>query len=397
MLELDVALQFLSKAARIPASTRSQPLSECLGKILAADLVAEMDVPGFDNSAMDGYALHVGDFTAPAETYPLVGRVAAGETAAKLDYAMAVRIFTGAPVPAGANAIVMQEDCTVEGNSVRVDGRIKAGMNIRRRGEDIASSSVVLTAGSRITPQAMALAASIGASHLTVYAPLRVALLSTGSELVEPGHALDAAKIYNSNRYALRGLLQMLGCELSDYGIVEDSLETTLMTLKQAAAHHDVVISSGGVSVGEEDHVKAALQQLGTLDLWKINIKPGKPFALGRIGEADFIGLPGNPVSCFVTFLLLACPFLRQRQGERDVAPVRLRLPAAFEWAKADKRRNFLRARLNAEGAVELFPHQGSGVMTSLVWSHGLVEIAPGQTVSVGTDVSYLPLAQFMA
>lgn len=396
MLDLAIALEKLLAAARLPSITEDLPLAHALGRVLAEDVIATLDVPGFDNSAMDGYALHVADFQALPPAFTISGRIAAGEVGAALGPGEAARIFTGAPIPPGANAVVMQEVCTTESNLLTVDGPIKPGMNIRLRGEDIASGRTVLAAGSRLTPQALGLAASIGVATLKVYAPLKVALLSTGNELTEPGQPLAPGKIYNSNRYALLGLLQTLGCEVTDCGIVPDDFAATVEALSQAAAGHDVVITSGGVSVGEEDHVKAALKTLGQLDLWQINIKPGKPFALGSIGNADFIGLPGNPVSAFVTFLLLARPFLLRRQGVAAVRPVGLQARAAFVWAKPDKRRNFLRARLNAEGAVELFPSQGSGVLTSMVWAEGLVDVLPGQTVVPGDQVSYLPLTDLI-
>lgn len=396
MLDLAIALEKLLAAARLPSLTEDLPLARALGRVLAEDVIASLDVPGFDNSAMDGYALHVADFQALPPSFAISGRIAAGETGAALALGEAARIFTGAPIPPGANAVVMQEACTTESGLLTVDGPVKPGMNIRLRGEDIASGRTVLAAGSRLTPQALGLAASIGVATLKVHVPLKVALLSTGNELTEPGQPLAPGKIYNSNRYALLGLLQTLGCEVTDCGIVPDDFAATVQALSQAAAGHDVVITSGGVSVGEEDHVKAALKTLGQLDLWQINIKPGKPFALGRIGNADFIGLPGNPVSAFVTFLLLARPFLLRRQGVVAVQPVGLQARAAFAWAKPDKRRNFLRARLNAEGAVELFPSQGSGVLTSMVWAEGLVDVLPGQTVAPGDQVSYLPLTDLI-
>lgn len=395
MLDFETALERLLAAARPTPQIDSVPLSAALNRVLAAPLAASLDVPGFDNSAMDGYAIHVADFAAPPASFTLNGRIAAGEVGAPLLPNQAARIFTGAPIPAGANAVAMQEDCSVTGDQLRVASALKAQQNIRRRGEDIAQGQTILDAGKRLNPAMLGLAASIGAPTLQVYRPLRVALLSTGNELVEPGNALGAGQIYNSNRYALLGLLQAAGCQVSDLGIVPDNLAATRSALAEAAAQHDLVITSGGVSVGEEDHVKAALQELGQLDLWQIGIKPGKPFALGRIGEADFIGLPGNPVSAFVTFVMLAQPFIQRRQGVAHVRPIALPLVAAFDWPKADKRRNFLRARLNAAGQVELFPRQGSGVLTSMVWASALVDIAPGQTIKAGDVVSYIPLAKY--
>jgi molybdopterin molybdotransferase len=305
----------------------------------------------------------------------------------------AARIFTGAPIPAGANAVAMQEVCSVSDGRVSVAMSLKNGANIRRAGEDIAAQSVVLAAGTRLGAAEIGLAASIGVPTLPVVRPLKVALLSTGDELVEPGADLGAGQIYNSNRYAIHTLLQSLGCVVTDFGIVADDREATIELLKTASAEHDVVMTSGGVSVGEEDHVKAAVEYLGKLDLWKIAMKPGKPFAHGRIGETDFIGLPGNPVSSYVTFLMLVRPFLLARQGVTAITPTSLPLIAAFDWKKAGDRREFLRVRLNNAGQVELFPRQGSGVLTSMVWSDGLVDLPAGQTIAAGDVVSYLPLS----
>lgn len=397
MLSFDEALVHLLSAARAPLQTETVPLAAALNRVLAADVVSPLDVPGFDNSAMDGYALNIPDFANPPASFKLAGRIAAGDAAeAPLLPGEAARIFTGAPLPAGANAVAMQEVCTVADGSVAVADKLKPGLNIRRRGEEIAAGSVVMERGIRLTPQAIGLAAAVGCAELAVYAPLRVALISTGSELVEPGSPLALGQIYNSNRYALLGLLNSLGCAVTDLGIVPDNLPATLATLESAAESHDVVVTTGGVSVGEEDHVRTAVQTLGVLNLWKINIKPGKPFALGRIGDADFIGLPGNPVSSFVTFLMLARSFLLKRQGLQRVLPKRLQLPAAFEWPRANPRREFLRARINAGGAVELFKSQGSAMLSSLVWAEGLAVVREAQTIQPGDLVDYLSLSELI-
>lgn len=391
MIEFDTALaQVLAAARALPTETVALPAAR--GRVLAQDVHATMAVPAFDNSAMDGYAVRVDDFTAQPATFTLTGRIAAGDAAdLALTAGEAVRIFTGAPLPAGANAVAMQEVCAVENGLLLIDTRLADGMNIRRRGEEIAPDDLVLPAGARLGAAALGLAASLGLEELCVYRRLRVALLSTGSELVEPGQPLSAGQIYNSNRPALRALLEDLGCEVSDLGITPDSLPATVAILREAASH-DLVITSGGVSVGEEDHVRAAVNELGTLDLWAINIKPGKPFALGRIGEADFIGLPGNPVSSFVTFALLARPFILRRQCVQQVSPLRLALPAAFAWPGKSKRREFPRAALDATGRVVLLEQQGSAMLTSLVTAEGLVDLAPGQVVNPGDAVSFIPL-----
>ncbi|WP_312306858.1 gephyrin-like molybdotransferase Glp [Pulveribacter sp.] len=371
------------------------------GRVLLADAVSALQVPPQDNSAMDGYALRSADVAAPGALLPVSQRIPAGSVGHALQPGTAARIFTGAPVPPGADAVVMQEDCeVVEDGTVRVNAAPQAGQNIRRAGEDIALGATVLAAGTRLTPAALGLAASIGLAQLPVARRPRVALFSTGDELVMPGQVPPAqmkpGSIYNSNRFVLRAMLQRLGCEVTDLGIVPDRLEATVDALRQAAAGHDLILTSGGVSVGEEDHVKPAVQSLGSLDLWLIAMKPGKPFAYGRVGGAHFIGLPGNPVSSLVTFAVLVRPFLLRLQGMHDVAPKTIAATAAFTWPRADKRREFLRVRLNAEGRLERYANQGSGVLTSTVWGDGLVDVAPGQTIAPGDAVRFIPFAELL-
>ncbi|WP_313314198.1 gephyrin-like molybdotransferase Glp [Pulveribacter sp.] len=374
---------------------------EADGRVLLADAVSALQVPPQDNSAMDGYALRCADVAAPGALLPVSQRIPAGSVGHALQPGTAARIFTGAPVPPGADAVVMQEDCeVVEDGTVRVNAAPQAGQNIRRAGEDIALGATVLAAGTRLTPAALGLAASIGLAQLPVARRPRVALFSTGDELVMPGQVPPAqmkpGSIYNSNRFVLRAMLQRLGCEVTDLGIVPDRLEATVDALRQAAAGHDLILTSGGVSVGEEDHVKPAVQSLGSLDLWLIAMKPGKPFAYGRVGGAHFIGLPGNPVSSLVTFAVLVRPFLLRLQGMHDVAPKTIAATAAFTWPRADKRREFLRVRLNAEGRLERYANQGSGVLTSTVWGDGLVDVAPGQTIAPGDTVRFIPFAELL-
>jgi molybdopterin molybdotransferase len=315
------------------------------------------------------------------------------------------RIFTGAPIPAGADAVVMQEDCeltkTDTGDTVRLVGVPDLGQWIRRAGEDVTQGAVVLSKGERLTPASIGLAASIGLHRLSVVRRPKVALFSTGDELVMPGdvvpEAMKPGAIYNSNRFFLRSLLVRFGCEVTDLGIVPDRLDATQDALRAAAQDHDLILTSGGVSVGEEDHIKPAVQSLGSLDLWQIAIKPGKPFAYGKVQGAHFIGLPGNPVSSFVTFLLLVRPFLLKLQGVSDIAIKSVAIPAHFTWARADKRREFLRVHRNAAGGLDLFSNQSSGVLTSAVWGDGLVDNAAGQTIQEGDVVRFISFSELMA
>jgi molybdopterin molybdotransferase len=342
-------------------------------------------------------------------------RIAAGSSGQPLLPGSAARIFTGAPIPVGADAVVMQEDCVVESGKdetprIRVNAAVTAGQWIRRAGEDVTRGSTVLTAGTRLTPAALGLAASVGASRLRVACQPRVALFSTGDELVMPGDVapehMKPGAIYNSNRFFLRAMLLRLGCRVTDLGIVPDQRADTILALRSAADSHDLIVTSGGVSVGEEDHIKPAVQALGELHLWQIAIKPGKPFAYGRIGNPSgasgdstdvqtthFMGLPGNPVSSFVTFMLLVRPFILKLQGVQNIAPEAMAARADFTWARADKRREFLRVKRNAAGGLDLFPNQSSGVLTSAVWGDGLVDNPPGQTIRPGDTVQYLPFS----
>ena len=351
---------------------------------------------------MDGYALRSADVPQAGTVLPVSQRIPAGSVGGPLAPGTAARIFTGAPVPEGADVVVMQEDCeALEDGGVRVQVVPQAGRNIRRAGEDIALGARVLAAGRRLDPAAVGLAASIGLARLEVARRPRVALFSTGDELVMPGEvapqAMRPGAIYNSNRFFLRALAQRLGCEVTDFGIVPDQLEATKDVLREASREHDVILTSGGVSVGEEDHVKPAVQALGSLDLWMIAIKPGKPFAYGRVGGAHFMGLPGNPVSSLITFMVLVRPFLLRLQGVSEVAPKGIAARAAFDWPRADRRREFLRARLDAQGELELFANQGSGVLTSTVWGDGLIDTPPGCAIARGDSVRFLPFAELLS
>jgi molybdopterin molybdotransferase len=399
---LDDALQALLARALPLAGSEPVPTFEADGRVLAEDLVSPLQVPPQDNSSMDGYAVRVAEIADEGVPLPVSQRIPAGAAAQPLQPGTVARIFTGAPVPQGADAIVMQEDTqALDDGRVRIQRVPARGQWIRASGEDIQRGSTVLRRGERIGPAAQGLAASIGRDRLQVAPRPRVALFSTGDELVMPGQvapeAMKPGAIYNSNRFFLRSLLLRLGCRVQDLGIVPDQREATVAALREAARGNDLILTSGGVSVGEEDHIKPAVQQLGALDLWQIAMKPGKPFAYGHVGDAHFIGLPGNPVSSFVTFLLLVRPFLLKLQGASALQPAPVRLPAHFDWPRADKRREFLRARRNAQGGVELFANQSSGVLTSTVWADGLVDVAPGQTIVRGEAVAFLPLAELLA
>ncbi len=372
------------------------------GRVLAQDLVSALQVPPQDNSSMDGYAVRRSEIADEGVVLKVSQRIAAGSAGAPLAPGTVARIFTGAPVPEGADAIVMQEDTEMDGEqSVRILRVPGQGDWIRRSGEDVTRGEIVLSRGDRLNAAALGLAASIGMDTLGVARRPRVALFSTGDELVMPGEVppdqMKPGAIYNSNRFFLSALLRRLECEVSDYGIVPDKRDATVKALAHAAQAHDLILTSGGVSVGEEDHIKPAVEQLGTLNMWQIAMKPGKPCAYGQLGGAHFIGLPGNPVSSFVTFLLLVRPFLLKLQGATQLAPVVMPAIANFDLARADKRREFLRVRRNAQGALDLFPNQSSGVMTSVVWGDGLVDNPAGTTIKRGSTVRFISLAELLS
>ena len=407
----DALLELLANASPL-TSVEDVLLQLADGRVLGNDVVAQLDVPGFDNSSVDGYALNVADTsTALREGLPQSARIPAGHFSGNLAGGTVARIFTGAPIPVNANAVVMQEDCLVSpqpgGDVVRLTQAPTPGKNIRMRGEDIANGQVVVRKGTRLTPAHLGLLASIGQAHVSVLKPLRVALLSTGDELVMPGavaaDALPPGAIFSSNGFFLSTLLTRLGAHVTELAIVADTLADTQAALQHAANDHDLIVSTGGVSVGEEDHVKPAVQSLGSLDLWALAIKPGKPFAYGRINRlnaascAHFVGLPGNPVSSFVTFVVLVRPFIDRLLGVSHAGVHALPMTAHFDWPKPDKRREFLRVKRNTLGGLDLYPNQSSGVLTSVSWADGFVDNPPSQSISRGDTVSFWPMSQCIA
>jgi molybdopterin molybdotransferase len=409
LLSLDDALAQLLVKAQPLKSVTSVDTFTADGRVLAEDLIPQIQVPSFDNSAMDGYALRVADLDLNEGVLKVGQQIFAGQAPSALDAGYAARIFTGAPVPMGADAVVMQEEVTLlDDGAVRFIKVPTQGQCIRRKGEDIEKGMVLLAKGTRLDPASLGLAASIGLAQLKVSQAPKVALFSTGDELVMPGdlapHQLPLGAIFNSNRFFLRSLLERLGCEVSDMGNVPDDAQKTIAALSAAAVDHDLILSSGGVSVGEADFVKPAVQALGELQLWSLSMKPGKPFAYGYVRshsdasrQAHFIGLPGNPVSSLVTFLLLVRPFILAIQGcsQLFVPPISMR--ADFVWSRADKRREFLRVKRNNAGGLDLFPNQSSGVLTSAVWGDGLVDNLPSTTIAVGDTVNFLPFNALMS
>lgn len=411
MLSYEEALARLLAQAQPVRETRHLPLSACSGRVLAQSQFSQLAVPPLDNSAMDGYAVRCADVPVLGTRLPVSQRIPAGSVGAPLLPGTTARIFTGAPIPPGADAVVIQELCAHGEDGTIVFNVIpKPGENIRRAGEDIAAGAEILPMGTRLSPVHLGLAASVGLAELPVFRRLRVAILSTGDELVEPGQPVGPGQIYNSNRYFLAPLVERFGCEVIDYGRVEDSFDATRRALLDAVANADLILTTGGVSVGEEDHVKAAVESLGRLDLWQIAIKPGKPLAYGRLpkigaektapngqAEVDFIGLPGNPVSSYLTFLLVVRPFLLKCMGAIMPPLPRRVIPAASAWGKPVKnRREFLRARLTPDGRAELYPNQGSGVLTSCVWADGVIDNPPGRAFGVGDPVDFIAFSDLI-
>ena len=401
MLTAQQALDHLLSHAQTVGESEKVAMQAALGRVLSEDVNSLVDVPPLDNTSMDGYAVRTADTQTSGSILKIAQRIPAGSMGTTLEPGTAARIFTGAPVPPGADAVVMQEDCAVEGQSDQVTINIAptSGQWIRRRGEDLTAGKTCLTAGTFLRPQELGVAASAGLTHLNVKRRVRVAAFFTGDELALPGEPLKPGGIYNSNRDTLLACLKSLGCDATDLGIVPDRLDATREALRKASKDHDLIITSGGVSVGEEDHIKPAVTAEGRLDLWQIAIKPGKPLAFGAVrksdepkdGEAWFIGLPGNPVSSFITFLLFVRPFILKLQGREAKNPQSYFMRADFDWLKADRRNEFLRVKLNSNGGLDLFPNQSSGVLTSASWGDGLVDCPPNQPIKAGDLVKYIP------
>ena len=375
------------------------PIAECLGKVIAQDILSTIDVPPADNSAMDGYCLAFSDLQHVVDgALPISQRIPAGVAPKPLKPGTVARIFTGAEIPQGADVVVMQESCREQDGNVVLPSTLTLRDNIRDQGQDIAKGSLVIPRGRRLRPQELGLLASVGIASVVVYKPLTVAVLSTGDELLEPGEVARPGTIFNSNRYTICGMLRALHFNVMDLGIVADTIEDTERALLDASKA-DCIITSGGVSVGEEDHVKLAIEKLGRLDLWKLAIKPGKPFAFGEVKGTPFLALPGNPVAAFATFLLLCRPYLLTKQGAVDIDTPIFTLPANFSLTKAGKRQEYLRAKaeiVDGELKVSTYPNQSSGVLSSTCWGNGLALIPIGKMVAPGEPVAFLPYSDLL-
>ncbi|MFZ6817010.1 gephyrin-like molybdotransferase Glp [Undibacterium sp. Ji22W] len=414
MLSVDQALQTLLQAVRPLQEIEEVRTIAANGRVLAQAQISQLHVPPMDNTQMDGYAVRAADCTSGSSRLPVLQRIPAGVVGTTLAAGSAARIFTGAFIPGGADAVVMQEQCvteTIDGQTfVTIQHTPQSGEWIRRQGEDIQAGAQILPAGTRLRAQELGLAASVGLAILPVLKPLRVAVFFTGDELTMPGEDLKPGAIYNSNRFLLTGLLENLGCQVSDYGIIPDNLAATRATLREASQKHDLIITSGGVSVGEEDHIRPAVEAEGQLNMWQIAVKPGKPLAFGEVrraanldvqdgathNSAFFLGLPGNPVSSFVTFLLFVRPFILRMQGVQDVTPTSYQMRADFALGKADRRNEFLRAKINGQGGLDVFPNQSSGVLTSTVWGDGLIDLPAGKTIVEGDLVKFIPFSELL-
>lgn len=403
LLPIDDVLTILKDKAVAVTSVEKVSILNARTRILAEDLTSAIDVPPADNSAMDGYAFNAADTTNSS----LLGldvsqRICAGDAGQPLKKGTIARIFTGAPIPKGADTVVMQENCELQNEKVVINSIPQLGSNVRKAGEDIKQGDVILKAGHKLRAQDLGLAASVGISELTVKRRLKVAIFFTGDELREPGQALGPGQIYNSNRFTLNGLLESLNCEVVDLGIIQDTLEATKQALLEASEKADLVMTSGGVSVGEEDHIRKALEENGELGLWRVNIKPGKPFVFGEIhrkeGNTPFMGLPGNPVSVFATFCIFARPYIIKKQGSNEKPPKTFMVESGFEISKKEMRNEYMRARLvydaSGKAIVNLYPNQGSGVLTSASWANGFAFVPAETLVDKGDFIQFTPFSE---
>ncbi len=400
LMPVDEAIRYLLDQAPLPPPVQRVALDQALGRVLAADIRSPMHLPPWDNSAMDGYALRAADLPAVGGHLTLAGRIAAGAAPGQpLQAGQVVRIFTGAPLPPGADTVVPQESCRVEGERVWLPP-VNGGEHVRKEGEEMQHGDRLLAAGKRLRAQELGLLAGAGIARVEVYRPLQVGLLSSGDELREPGETLAPGQIYNSNRHSLAALLRGWGMEVHDYGVMPDKLLASRQALSLAAAECDLLLTSGGVSVGEEDHLKQAIEALGSVDLWRLAIQPGKPLAFGEVAGKPWIGLPGNPSAALITMLIVVRPFLFRAQGVDDVLPVALQLPAGFDWPKPNRRRQYLRAKLtpSVDGSlcVELHPQQSSAMLAAACWADGLAVVECQAQVHKHDKVMYLPFASLM-
>ncbi len=399
LMSADDALAFLMDSAVASNQTETSSLDDSIGRILAIDIHSKINVPGFDNSAMDGYtiALDENNTSKTNQSFDVVDRITAGSIGNELKRGNAARIFTGAPIPKGANTVVMQEECQTsdDGSQITIKRAVELNENIRPTGNDILKDDVILTTGKKIEPQDISLAASVGIGELRVFKRLKVGVFFTGDELIEPGNSLSPGKIYNSNRYALVALLNKAGCDVINLGNIKDNLDSTCVALESLSSECDLIMTTGGVSVGEEDHVKPAVEKLGSLNLWKIKMKPGKPLAYGQVKNIPFIGLPGNPVSSFVTYCIFALPFIKKMQGNSIYKTEAIKVKTNFDCKRAKPRREYARVRIDYSSKIplaSLYPKQGSDVMSSVVWADGIIEIPENTTFESGTILNYYSL-----
>ncbi|WP_072404329.1 gephyrin-like molybdotransferase Glp [Pseudomonas sp. NFACC04-2] len=400
LMPVDEAIRHLLDQAPPPPPVQRVGLDQALARVLAADILCPMNLPAWDNSAMDGYALRAADLPVDGGYLALAGRIAAGDEPGKpLQAGQVVRIFTGAPLPPGADTVVPQESCQVDGERVWLPS-VNSGDHVRKEGEELRRGDRLLEAGTRLRAQELGLLAGAGVPQVDVYRPLQVGLLSSGDELREPGEPLAPGQIYNSNRHSLAALLRGWGLEVHDFGVMPDQLLASRQALRLAVAECDVLITSGGVSVGEEDHLKQAIETLGSIDLWRLAIQPGKPLAFGDVEGKPWLGLPGNPSAALITALIVVRPFLFRAQGMGDVLPVPLQLPAGFDWLKRNRRRQYLRARLVADAnghlCVALHPQQSSAMLTAACWADGLAVVECEAQLHKHDKVLYLPFTDLM-